>query len=570
MKSLSWIVTGCAILALMAADPGAQEKLAAPGKAAEDQQDAAAAPAANESLVNTDPAGDDEVRAATARDQWLRSLLKSDDPDAEIRRMRQTFHRTDRDAADVALRYRQAQALAASKGLSSLEDPTCVQLKAELEKEVQAAFDVRQKIQRFELEQLRARLAQIEARVKLREQTQEEIVRQRVEALLHPERNWDPGDEARDPRSSTDPALGTDKARMSDPRDGSTSGPANVWTTDIAAAKVQAAKSGRLLLLYFRPKPSTSRLKQEAEIAGSTSVQKVLQHFVLVAIDTSDAANRELMEEYAIGERPQIVVTDVGGQPQYATEKDAFHDRWKMDTLLQDLTGHARRYQENQPAQAKDEPAAPDTVSRAPATNRRPALAQLPDGGKDPRSALVDAEWAVTAARSAVAAAEKSTALSRSGLKRIRQAHESGLITEKALFDAEREASDDEAKLEKVKLDLTHALRQVKLSRENLEAQKKLLSLDLADARLRVELLTEEESRARRIFDQKAMSKAEYDQTKLVLEQARLQLDRISELIKLYEKPLPGAERPDPDGEKRETPDSQEKKEGEGAAAKRK
>ena len=524
--------------------------------------------------VNGDTAGWQGARAASPGEKWRRSSQTAEEPDPEVRRIRDDFRQLDRNAAGLAREYRRAQAAAAKTGLSPLEDPSCLKLKEQLQSTVESAFDARQKIQRYELEQLREHLARIGSRLALRERAQEEIVRQRVEELLHPEHNWDPADETRDSLPSTDPAARADNEKIPSPSNGSASQATDIWMTDVVTAKAKVAKAGGLLLLYFRPKPSTSGLKKEAEMVGSALMQKKFKHFVLVAIDTSDPANREMMKEYRIAERPTVVVTDEGGQPQYMTERDVFHDRWDMDTLLQDLTGLARRFQDDQAAPAKDEPAASDTGSQVSETSRRPALAQLLDGGKDPRSALLDAEWAVTAARAALAAAGKSHEFSQSSLKRIAELLKSGAITEKAARDAESKASQDEASLAKAKVDLQRASGQLKLARENLDTQKKLLGLDLADAKLRVEHLAAQEQRARRVFDSKAMSKAEYDEAKLALEQARLQLDRISELIKLYSKPLPGAERPDPDGEKSETPDSQDKsqdkKDGAGAAAKKK
>jgi hypothetical protein len=68
------------------------------------------------------------------------------------------------------------------------------------------------------------------------------------------------------------------------------------------------------------------------------------------------------------------------------------------------------------------------------------------------------------------------------------------------------------------------------------------VELDMVDAKLRIDHLAAEEAQARRLLESKAMSKAEYDKSKLALERDRLQLSRLKELMELYAKPIPGME----------------------------
>jgi hypothetical protein len=490
-----------------------------------------------------DPTRGFPTQSGMARDSWP-SLQMAADSDSEVRRVQQEYRQLEQKAADLAGQYWQSQATAAGKGASAADDPASAKLKTALEGTVQAAFDARQKIQSYELEQLRQRLSRIESRLTMRDRVKGEIVRQRVEELLHPERSWEPGEEAGDSPSAVDPSAGAAKKDAPWPRDAATRQAQDVWMTDVAAARAGATKAGRLLLLYFRPKPSTSRQQQELDMAGSPSVQKVLRHFVLVAIDTSDAANQQLMEEYRISDKPKVVVTDAGGQPQYTTERDPFRDRWNMDELRQDLTGLVQRYLSEQAESAKDEVGRPALISSDSARSAKDGAAVFPADGKNPREAVLDADFGLVSALAAVAAAEKGRDFSKSDLQRTQQLYEKGAVSDKAVRTAERQVSDDDARLEKTKLDLQHAERLAKLARENLDSRVKLLELDMVDAKLRIEHLEAEEARGRRLLESKAMSKAEYDESKLGVERARLQLSRLKELMELYAKPIPGGERP--------------------------
>jgi hypothetical protein len=451
------------------------------------------------------------------------------------------------------------------QGLPSLDDPASVKRKAELEETVRAAFNARQKAQSYEVDRLRQRLAQIESRLTMRERAEKEIVRQRVEELLHPERSWEPGDRASESPSTLESAAGTTKKNSPNPSNAAAGPAQDIWMTDMAAARAEAEKAGRLLLLYFRPKPSANQQKHEMELAGSPSVQKVLRHFVLVAVDTSDAANGQVMGEYRIGAKPKVVVTDADGQPRYATEKDSFRDRWQLDELRQDLTGVLQRYQSEQAASA-NETGRPATISSDSARSGKYGAAVFPADGKNPREAVLDADFAHAAALAAVAAAEKGRDFSKSELKRTQDLFQKGAISESAVRTLERKASEDDARLDKAKLDLEHAERLAKLARENLQSRVKLLELDMVDAKLRVEHLTQEEARARRLNESKAMSRAEYDESKLALERAKLQLSRLTELMELFTKPIPGDQRTPAGDVKEDVPESGSRKGRDGAA----
>jgi hypothetical protein len=415
MKSLLWTICGCVLLALIAAYLGAQEKPAAPGKATEDRQESAGA-----------------------------SMAKG--PDSEVKRLSQKYRRLDQKAAELARQYRQAQGAVAAEGSSPSEDPASAKVKVALEETVRAAFDARQKVQSYELDQLRRRLAEIEARLTMRERAEGDFVRQRVEELLHPERNWEPRDEARDSLSPVDPEAG-------------------------------AAKTNALSL----PRASGYRDEQTQ------------------------------------------TATDEASKPEAPSDSSRRRSR-KLDTV------------------------------------------RSSEDDRNPRSALLEAESAMTVARAAITAAEKDCAISRSDLRRTQAMHEEGAVTEKVLRAAEKQISDDETRLEKAKLDLQHAERRAKLARENLETRMKLLELDMADAKLRIEHLADEEARARRLLESKAMSKAQYDESKLALERSKLQLSRLAELMELYAKPVPGKDHPKTDDDDGAVPEPPAKKKGAKAA----
>ncbi len=75
-------------------------------------------------------------------------------------------------------------------------------LKSELQAEVSAAFEARQELQRADLNRLRGRLAQIERQIEAREQRAQEIISNRIDELLHPEKEWEAGDDPADPAAA--------------------------------------------------------------------------------------------------------------------------------------------------------------------------------------------------------------------------------------------------------------------------------------------------------------------------------------------------------------------------------
>jgi hypothetical protein len=111
------------------------------------------------------------------------------------------------DRSPLAAEYRQHESLAAGLAAAYRNEQTTSrpdeqklrQLKTQLREAVQAAFDVRQKLQRAETDRLRERLAQIERQIGSRQQRAQEIIDTRVEELLHPEKEWNAGDDASDP-----------------------------------------------------------------------------------------------------------------------------------------------------------------------------------------------------------------------------------------------------------------------------------------------------------------------------------------------------------------------------------
>src|SRR5262249_52476496 len=158
--------------------------------------------------------------------------------------------------------------------------------------------------------QLRQRLSRIESRVTMRDRVKEDIVRQRVEELLHPERSWEPGDGAGASASAVDPTAG--------------------------------------------------------------------------------AVKRDI---------PRVV----------------------------------QNYQTEPAESAKDESGRPALSSSDSARSAQYGAAVFPADGKNPREAVLNADFALVAARAAVAAAEKGRDFSKSDLQRTQALYEKGAVADKAL-----------------------------------------------------------------------------------------------------------------------------------------
>jgi hypothetical protein len=379
-----------------------------------------------------------QSRRAGARDNGVAELQTAADPNTDVARINHEFRRREQQAAEMARRYRQAQTAA------SPNDTDLQKFRAALEHAVRAAFDARQKALRDELDELRERLARIEARLANRDREAEEIVRQRVEQLLHPERDWEPGG---DVPAKADP--------LSD-------------------------------------EPRSSR------------------------------SNRAAKNPLGSG------MGSMGG----AVKKPR---RGSVDDVAGDL----------------------GRVERVPSS----ADPDHPGKSFNLRTEMLEAEFALSAARNGVDADEKNCKSVQTEFERVREHFRNGAVPEKLMREAERNVEISAERLKKAKLVLERAEAKVSLARENLEAQRKLLELDLQNAKLRIAHLTNDESRARRLIESKAVSQAEYEEKKLALEQAKLELDRIAEQIELYSKPIPGIGRATPDDERPKQPAPEEKNE---------
>ena len=492
-------------------------------------------------------------RPASARENWVADLQTAADPDAQVARMNEEFRRQEQQAAALARQYQQGQASA------SPDDADLKKRKAALRGTVEAAFDARQKVQWYELEQLRRRLDRIESRLTSRERNEQAIVRQRIEQLLHPDRDWEPANDAvnltvapgdSSAENSTGTAneanASTDSARQI----GSPNRPApdSVWMTDFKMAAERARERYRPLLIHFTAKWSAPCRQMEREVLYDPEVLQLLErNFVAVRADV-DSAN-DLQKAYNIESVPTDLILDLEGLKlrgagHVFVRTTGVQTREAFVKLLRDSVD--KLASEN----SKIRGTAPDKQSLKAAPEPSPGVVT------NPRKDLLDAEWALIAARAEVVAGEKKCQLSQSQLERTRKLHDSGVIPENSLRAAERDFAIDDSQLEKAKLDLEHAEAQAELARETLASQRKLLELDMANAKLRIAHLADDETRARRLIESKAMSQSEYDEKKLALEQAQVQLSRIMELLDLYAKPIPGVERTAPTDQKLDKPDA--------------
>ncbi len=577
-------------------------------------------------------------RGASARDNWVADLQTAADPDAEVTRMKEEFRRQEQQAADLARKYRHAE------GAASPDDADLQKIKAALEGAVQAAFDHRQQVQRYEAEQLRLRLTRIEARLTNRERVEKEIVRQRVEQLLHPDRQWEPSDDAHAEtgaapasRASADPnqPQGTDaqagRAPIGKPESGRPGTSSNLrkdvldaeFAVNAARSRVAAQEKNCKFAQeafertreQYRAGAVTEKLMREAERSiiiyapRLEMAKRDLQHAEAQAklarenLDTQrkllelDLAKAKLQVTRLANEESNVrrlfernVVTRAELEQKTLVVEQAKLDLGRIQEQLDlysrpirgiavatpdDQTPEKRESADDAPAETGAAPAgrisaAPNQPQGSDAQAGRARTGEpesdRPGKSSNPRKDVLDAEFAVSAARAKVGAEEKNCKSAQKEFEFIQKVSRTGALPEKRMREAEKNVESSAQRLEKAKLDLEHAEAQVKLARENLDAQRKLLELDMENAKLRMAHLADRETRARRLIENKAMSQSEYDETRLALEQAKLEVSRIQEQIDLYSRPIPGGQRAVPAEVKPGEPDSETRKEDAGTS----
>ncbi len=175
-----------------------------------------------------------QTLASPTPEDWLKELESAVDPETEVARVDQEFRRQDQLAVELAQQYRETHSSSAP------DRPGLLQIKAALENAVTAAFEARQKIQSYEVEKLRRRLAQVEQHIAIREPLQKQIIERRIEELLQPEKKWEPAEEASDPSPATSKPP-RESAKLSVPKPAAASLPDSAMNPRKALLDAEAA-----------------------------------------------------------------------------------------------------------------------------------------------------------------------------------------------------------------------------------------------------------------------------------------------------------------------------------------
>jgi hypothetical protein len=383
-------------------------------------------------------------------------------------------------AARQAAEYRNQLAATPS------DRPKLERLKTELQEAVRAAFDARQKVQRAEMERLRGRLAQIERRIEGRQQRAQEIIDSRVEELLHPEKQWEAGEDATDPAA---PDQRPDRA-----------GSAFVGERD----------------------PTQIPLGARSAIATARVALAEAEKELALARDHANFVGRLEKKGYTQAAQSEAAAADLAAK------------QIRLDKAKDDLA-----QAEHEAALMRDDK--PRDVKSSFTPVERPADPLLRERAFNPRKALLDAESAMATARASAAQADRALAIARDQADVIRKAYDAGTVPTKELHSAERDLAAQQSRRERALVDLEQAERQAALAREDLAAQIDLLKIDLEEARLQFENASQDEQRAKNLLDRGAMSKEEYVAKALAEKQAELQVGRATRLFDLYRKALPNS-----------------------------
>jgi len=401
------------------------------------------------------------------------------------------------------------------------------QLRSDLSGAVHAAFYERQTRQRAQATELRERLAQIERRISQRGQLANEIIARRVEELLQPEKQWQPGEESPatgatpvgpGPKSTQTPPPGNDPNSPTQNKD-----PNLGWTTDFYDTLVTAREGKRPLVLYFHADNSPQSPVLERRFLKNGEVRAFLEsHFQPVSVDVHTGEGKELFDRYNVQVIPTLVFIDPTGETLKRIEG---LPNGTAGTFVSELQRIAEPKRE-QPADQKTTGPLPVRLSPEPVS--------------DPRERVLDAENGIAKAQTEIAQAK--AALKRSEQLRglVEDAYRKGTVPQREMLAATAEVEKDHAVLNRAVNELSTAERQLQLAREFLDGQIKLAELELQQARSRHDLAAKAEARAMSLMKGNVISKEEVDIAVGARDQAQVQVKRAETILELYLKPLPG------------------------------
>ena len=295
----------------------------------------------------------------------------------------------------------------------------------------------------------------------------------------------------------------------------------SVWMTDFAAAEAAARKLHRPLIVFFQASWSAPDRRMEKEVLAVPEVLRIVsERFVAVHVDVD--ANKEKVQQYGISRIPSVLV--LGEEGRIIRLPGGLTAKQFLDTL--EKIGPDGRHDDVSIGSTAIEP-----PQRAP-------LGVTPDALGDPRKRILDAAHAVTSTRAAITEAKVLLAISEQHLKAL-ESVAPGAVPQKTILDARNEIVRNRAALERMVVDLDIKESQLEDARDMLATQIKLLEIDLADAKLRLEHASDESLRATQLLKTAAISKEEYETKALAERLAASQQERAQTLLELYRKALP-------------------------------
>jgi hypothetical protein len=304
-----------------------------------------------------------------------------------------------------------------------------------------------------------------------------------------------------------------------------------------------AALAKQVRELEVRTKPDDPELQRlKADLQGAV-------HSAFYARQTAQRAQVKQMRERLdridrrVAERGQLaneiiqrrVEELLNPQKQWDIDEDGVATEPAATEPGASDTKPARRQKKTATGRRSAEPPLTDSEPLSPALTTSDAIA-------DPRRLMFDAEDALIASRADVEDAQKTLKFDQENLQRLEELFRTGATTESNVREAERALRATEATLDRARRAVERAERQVRLARDSMASQVKLLELDLADARLKLQQAQDDHMRAKRLAKEQAIAKEEYDRTVLALKQAQLQVERAQTRLDLYRKPLPEAQ----------------------------
>jgi|GEM_PF-5313092 len=186
-------------------------------------------------------------------------------------------------------------------------------------------------------------------------------------------------------------------------------------------------------------------------------------------------------------------------------------------------------------------PGVPDDPSNERGADKSPKKIDLnlPAAADDPRQRVRDAVHAIAAARAEVAEAEANVAGAEQELKRT-QTVAPGVIPQREVLRIERSLASARAALQSRRVDLEIREQQFEEAREMLAERIKLLEIDLADAKIRLEEADSEFSQASQLLKKGAIANEQYEKIRVARGLAESQYQRAQLLLDQYRKALPG------------------------------